>query len=120
MQSLSLSSPITSPRRRRSLDEAYELAAAWRASGKNQAAWCRSQGIAKWTLKSCLARVKVPESDLSRPRSVGAVSGFIAVHPPAMVAVGEVRIDVGGGAQILGLDLAGVVAVLRGLREGSR
>ena len=120
MQSLSLSSPITSQRRRRSLDEAHELAAAWRASGESQASWCRSQGIAKWTLKSCLARVKLPGSDLNRPRAVRAVSGFIAVHPPVMVAVGEMRIDLGGGAQILGLDLAGVVAVLRGLREGSR
>ena len=119
MPSSLLASPITSPRRRRSLDEAYELAAAWRASGKNQAAWCRSQGIAKWTLKSCLARVNRPESAVSQPRSVGAVSGFIAVHPPVVVAVGEVRIELGDGVQIFGLDLAGVVAVLRGLREGS-
>lgn len=122
MQSSSLSSPITSLRRRRSLDEAHELAAAWRASGANQAAWCRARGIAKWTLKSCLARVRVPESGLSRPRSVGAVPGFIAVHPPLEVVVpsSEVRIDVGGGVHILGLDVAGVVAVLRGLRESSR
>ena len=56
---------------------------------------------------------------MSQPRSVGAVSGFIAMHPPALVAVGEVRIELGDGVQILGLDLAGVVAVLRGLREGS-
>ena len=119
MPSSLLASPITSPRRRRSLDEAYELAAAWRASGKNQAAWCRSQGIAKWTLKSCLARVNRPVSAMSQPRSVRAVSGFIAMHPPALVAVGEVRIELGDGVQILGLDLAGVVAVLRGLREGS-
>jgi len=50
------------------------------------------------------------------------VSGFIAVHPPAEVVVtaGEVRIDVGGGVHILGLDVAGVVAVLRGLRESWR
>ena len=122
MQSSSLSSPITSPRRRRSLDEAHELAAAWRASGENQMTWCRARGIAKWTLKSCLARVKLPESGLSRPRSVEAVPGFIAVHPPVEVVVpsSEVRIDVGGGVQILGLDVAGVVAVLRGLRESSR
>ena len=78
------------------MSEAHELASAWRASGKSQAAWCRSQGIAKWTLKSCLAWVNRPELTLRRPRSVGAVSGFIAVHPPA------------------------VVAVMLGLREGSR
>jgi hypothetical protein len=48
------------------------------------------------------------------------VPGFIAVHPPALVAVGEVRIELGDGVQILGLDVAGVVAVLRGLRAGSR
>ena len=117
---LSKSSAITSSRRRRSMSEAHELASAWRASGKNQAAWCRSQGIAKWTLKSCLARVNRPELALCRPRSVGAVSGFIAVHPPAVVAAGEVRIELGGGAQIVGLDLAGVVAVMLGLRAGSR
>jgi len=67
-----------------------------------------------------LARVSLPESDLGRQKSVRAVSGFIEVHPPAMDAVGEVRIELGGGAQILGLDLAGVVAVVRGLRESSR
>ena len=122
MQSSSLSSSITFSRRRRSLDEAHELAAAWRASGENQAAWCRARGIAKWTLKSCLARVKLPDSGLSRPRSVGAVPGFMAVHPPMEVVVpsSAVRIDVGGGVHILGLDVAGVVAVLRGLRESSR
>ena len=111
---LSKSSGITLSRRRRSVDEAHELAAAWRASGMNQAAWCRSQGIAKWALKSCLARINRSESDVSRPRSVRAVSGFIAVHPPAVVVGGDVRIELGGGAQIVGLDLAGVVAVLRG------
>ena len=117
---LSKSLTITSSRRRRSMSEAHELAAVWRASGKNQAAWCRSQGIAKWTLKSCLFRVNRPVSAVSRPRSVGAVAGFIAVHPPEVVAVGEVRIELGGGAQIVGLDLAGVVAVMLGLRAGSR
>lgn len=117
---LSKSSSITSLRRRRSMSEAQELAAAWRASGENQAAWCRSQGIAKWTLKACLARVGRPVSAVSRPRSVGGVSGFIAVHAPAVVPVGVVRIELGDGVQILGLDLAGVVAVVRGLRSGSR
>ena len=44
------------------------------------------------------------------------------MHPPLEVVVpsSEVRIDVGGGVHILGLDVAGVVAVLHGLRESSR
>ena len=63
----------------------YERASAWWSSGENQAAWCRSQEIAKWKLKSCLARVTLPESDLSLPRSVGVVPGFFAVHTPAVV-----------------------------------
>jgi hypothetical protein len=37
----------------------------------------------------------------------------------AVVPVREVRIELGGGAQICGLDLDGVIAVLRGLRAGS-
>ena len=121
MQSSTLS-PIITSRRRRSMSEAHEVVVAWRASRENQALWCRSHGIAKWTLKSCLARVQRSESGLSRPRSVRALPGFIAVHPPeeAVVTAGEMRIELGGGAQILGLDLAGVVAVLRGLRESSR
>lgn len=120
-------SPTISPRSRRTLDEARDQVAAWRASGASKAAWCRSQGIEKWTLKSSLARVQRAETGLSRSRSGVALPGFIAVHPPVEVEVpvaamptGEMRIELGGGAHILGLNVAGVVAVLRGLREVSR
>lgn len=121
------SSTNLSLRRRCSLSEARDHVAAWRASGASKAAWCRSHGIEKWTLKSSLARVQRVESGLSRSRSGLALPGFIAVHPPvevevsvAVVPVGKVRIELGGGAQICGLDVDGVIAVLRGLREVSR
>jgi hypothetical protein len=117
------SSTNVSLRRQRSLSEARDLVAAWRASGASKAAWCRSQGIEKWTLKSSLARVQRAESGPSRSRSGLALPGFIAVHPPVemeVVPVREVRIELGGGAQICGLDVDGVIAVLRGLREVSR
>jgi hypothetical protein len=117
------SSTNVSLRRQRSLSEARDLVAAWRASGASKAAWCRSQGIEKWTLKSSLARVQRAESGPSRSRSGLALPGFIAVNPPVemeVVPVREVRIELGGGAQICGLDVDGVIAVLRGLREVSR
>lgn len=125
---LALSSPTISLRRRRTLAEARDLVASWRVSGARKAAWCRSQGIEKWTLKSSLARFQRAESGLSRSRSGQGLPGFIAVHPPVEVEViaavvvpaGGVRIELGGGAQICGLDVNGVIAVLRGLRESSR
>ena len=53
--------------------------------------------------------------------------GFIAVHPPvevevpvAVVPAGEVRIELGGGVQICGMNVEDVIAVLRGLRASSR
>ena len=121
------SSTNLSLRRRCSLSEARDQVSAWRASGASKAAWCRSHGIEKWTLKSSLARVQRAESGLSRSRSGLALPGFIAVHPPvevevpaAVVPLGEVRIELGGGAQICGLHVDDVIAVLRGLRASSR
>ena len=111
----SLISLNTSPRRHRSLGEATDLVEAWRTSGVSKGVWCRSQGITISTLQSCLKRMCRQASAVE----VHAVPGFIVVHPPRTVAAGEVRIELGGGAQILGLDVDGVIAVLRGLRERS-
>ena len=106
----------TAPLRRRSLGEARDLVAAWRASGETKAVWCRSAGMVSKTLHSCMMRVQRSEAAAVRSAS----SGFIAVHPPRAVALsaGELRIELGDGVRILGLDLVGVVTVLRGLREG--
>jgi hypothetical protein len=114
----SLPTAKKSLRRRRSVSEAEDLAAAWRASGESQTKWRRSHEVLKTTLPSCLDRVQRSESVAVCP----SLSGFIAVHPPKAVeeAPCEVRIELGGGAQILGLDVDGVIAVLRGLRESSR
>ncbi len=110
-------SPNKSPRHRRSVSEAHDLVAAWRASGEKKDAWCRSQEIPSTTLYSCLARVERSAAVAVCPTS----SGFIALHPPRSVSLAsdELRIELDGGARILGLDLVGVVAVLRGLRERS-
>lgn len=110
-------SPKKPQQRRRSMSEAHDLVAAWRASGEKKDAWCRSQEIPSTTLYSCLARIQRSETVALRPAS----SGFIALHPPRSVSLasGEVRIELDGGARILGLGVAGVVAVLRGLRERS-
>ena len=86
---------------------------AWQASDQRKSAWCRSQGIIGTTLESCLVRIRRADAQV---RS----SGFIAVHPPRMFvreAVSAVRIELGGGVQILGLTLAEVALVLRDLRE---
>jgi hypothetical protein len=108
--------PSTLLRRQRNLSEAQELVASWRASGQNKAAWCQSQDIPILTLKSCLAQIQRAKPVVASPGQ----SGFMEVHPSREVALGELRIELGGGVQLLGLDLAGVVAVLRGLRESSR
>ena len=106
------STPVSrlSPSHRRSLSEARDLVAAWRASTQSRLAWCRAQGIRITTLQSYVSRIRRAD------REVG-VPGFIEVRPPAMAASGEVRIELGGGMQVLGLDLAQVVQVLRELRE---
>jgi hypothetical protein len=105
-----------SARRRRSLDEAHDLAAAWRASGETKAAWCRSQGVLCSTLHSCLVRVQHPAVAAPSP----SASGFIAVLPPrpAEPTSGDLCLEIGSEVRVLGLDLPGVVAVLRALRVG--
>jgi hypothetical protein len=113
----SLSLPNTGLRRHRSLSEAADLVAAWRASGVSKDAWSRAQGVSISTVYSCLKRVYRQ----SAPVEDHSGSGFIAVHPPreTVETCTKIRIELEGGAQICGLDLDGVIAVLRGLRETS-
>jgi hypothetical protein len=112
----STSSTKDSARRRRSLDEARDLVAAWRASGETKAAWCRSQNVLCSTLHSCLVRVQQPEVVAPSP----AASGFIAVLPPraAEPASGDLCLEIGSEVRVLGLDLSGLVTVLLALRVG--
>lgn len=61
------------PRRRiRTLSEARDLVSAWKASGQNKEAWCRSQGILRSTLQSCMIRIEERGS---------VPAGFIEVKP---------------------------------------
>ena len=64
--------PHPRPRRVRTLSEARDLVAAWKASGQNKEAWCRSQGILRSALFSCLYRVE---------ESSPSPTGFIEVKP---------------------------------------
>jgi hypothetical protein len=105
--------PSSSPRRQRSLSEARALVSAWQASSQSKSSWCRAQGVLETTLQSCLTRVR-------RADGTGLGSGFIAVCPPRQVmpsVAGELRIDLGGVMQLLGLHLDDVAQVLRALRE---
>jgi hypothetical protein len=69
----STSPPLNAPRRRRTLDEARTLAAAWRASGMTKEGWCRERGLLRSSLESCLIRVMQAEA--------AGRAGFIAVTP---------------------------------------
>ena len=103
------------PRRIRSIAEARELVAAWKASGQNKEAWCRTQGILRSALLSCLYRVEA----LDRPPEK---SGFIEVRPAAAPAEhgappSSLVLELGSDLRLLGLDNAGAIAVLRALRQ---
>lgn len=101
------------PRRRvRTITEARELVAAWRASGLNKESWCRSQGILRSALLSCLSRVEA----LDGP---GVVPGFIEVRPGsrAVPPPGSLIVELGSGMRLVGLDAAGAVALIRSLRQ---
>ena len=104
------------PRRRvRTLNEAHELVAAWKSSGQNKEAWCRSQGILRSSLLSCLSRV---EERARHPRA-----GFIEVLPPGTAAASTappaLALELGHGMRVVGFDAAGVLALVRALRAGS-
>lgn len=104
-------------RRHRSLDEARELVARWRASGSGKEAWCRAQGILRSTLQSALLRVEPRLEGANDARPGGS---FIAVRcgePEALAATVSVTLDLGGGVRALGLDAAGLAALVRALRS---
>lgn len=107
-----MNDPAPSRRRIRTLSEARDLVAAWRASGQNKEAWCRSQGILRSALISCLYRV---EDRGSSP------AGFIELKPAhaksaAPAAPSSPVLELGPGLRVVGLDAAGVVALVRALR----
>jgi ABC-type protease/lipase transport system fused ATPase/permease subunit len=104
--------PQPQPRRVRTLSEARELVAAWKASGLNKEAWCRTQGILRSALLSCLYRV---EERSPTP------SGFIEVKAAPVAAIASsapsaLVLELGPGLRVVGLDAAGVVALVRALR----
>lgn len=104
------------PRRRiRSLSEARELVASWQASGQNKEAWCRSQGILRSALLSCLYRVE---------ERGPSPAGFIELKPAqaepvTMSAPSALVLELGHGLRVVGLDAAGVVSLVRALRTES-
>lgn len=111
----------TIPKRRvRTLSEARYLVAAWKASGQNKEAWCRSQGILRSALMSCLYRV-------DNLHAVGTASpGFIEIRPPTEVAPAPsadaptappIILDLGHGMRVLGMEVAQVVDLVHALRQ---
>lgn len=104
--------PSRQRRRHRSLDEASALVGAWQASGLTKEAFCRSQGIQRSTLSSCLRRT------LGCRAVPIAPAGFVEIRPPA-VPEGLI-LEVGGALRVLGLDVDGVVALVAALQAGRR
>lgn len=108
-----IGSTSSRPRRpHRSLDEASTLAAAWQSSGLTKESFCRSQGIQRSTLSSCLLRTVG-----RRPSSV-APAGFVEIRPPAVVD--GLVLELGDGLRVVGLDVDCVVALVGALRAGRR
>lgn len=102
-------------RRRRTMSEARDLVSAWRSSGQPKESWCRTQGILRSTLLSCLSRVD--EADRT-PSS----SGFIEVRParpdiPEPSPLSPLVLELGPGIRLVGLDAASVMALVRALRQ---
>lgn len=107
-----MNDPVPPRRRIRTLSEARDLVAAWKASGQNKEAWCRSQGILRSTLQSCMIRI---EERGSEP------VGFIEVkpaqrNPVATSAPSPVILELGHDLRVIGLDAAGLAALVRALR----
>lgn len=110
---------VVPKRRVRTLTEACDLVAAWRASGQNKEAWCRSQGVLRSALMSCLYRVDNMHA--------GAIAspGFIEIRPPTSTPspsadsppIPPIVLDLGHGMRVLGMDVAQVVDLVRVLRQ---
>jgi hypothetical protein len=100
------------PRRVRTLDEAQVLVGAWKASGQNKEAWCRSQGILRSALQSCLYRV-------GERRPSPGPTGFIEVRPSSAVdaPLAGLVLELGHGMRVVGLDRDGVLSVIRALHQ---
>jgi hypothetical protein len=114
-----MESPSRPPRRIRTLSEARDLVAAWKASGLNKEAWCRSQGVLRSALLSWLSRVEA-QGDGADPPS------FIELRPPAeapAAAVAEsaslapIILELGFGMRVLGMDTTHLVDLIRSLRQ---
>ncbi len=104
--------PHPHPRRIRTLSEARDLVAAWKASGQSKEAWCRSQGILRSALISCLYRVEAHGP---------AAGGFMEVKPAPVEPVAAATrsaliLELGHGVRVVGLDGASVVDLVRALR----
>ena len=106
-------------RRVRTFAEARDLVAAWKASGQNKEAWCRSQGILRSALMSCLYRVEARDDAVASP-------GFIEIRPPTAVAAApasppppaqSIILELGSGMRVLGMDVAQVADLVRALRQ---
>lgn len=101
--------PRRSPRRIRTLAEAGELVAAWKASGQTKGAWCQAQGLLRSTLQSCQQRVEAkdlaPDFIEIRPAPAGDEHG----------AGGPLVLELGQGMRLVGLDVAQAIALIRGL-----
>lgn len=107
------------PRRVRTLAEARDLVAAWKASGLNKEAWCRSQGVLRSALLSWLSRVET-HGVASEP------AGFIELRPvaeaPGTAATGPaspgpIILELGSGMRVLGMDVAQIVDLVSALRQ---
>lgn len=100
------------PRRVRTLAEARDLVAAWKASGLNKEAWCRSQGVLRSALLSWLSRVEA--HGVAREPA-----GFIELRPvaEAPASPGPIILELGSGMRVVGMDVAQVVDLVCALRQ---
>lgn len=107
------------PRRIRTLAEAREQVAAWKASGLNKEAWCRSQGFLRSALLSWLSRVEAHGS-------IAEPARFIELRPVAEVPAPTtamsmpprpIILELGMDMRVVGMDVAQVVELVRALRQ---
>jgi hypothetical protein len=110
-----METPSHPPRRVRTIAEASDLVAAWKGSGLNKEAWCRSQGILRSALQSCLHRVdgqvRAPVRFIEVRPAAGAAQSP-AASPPALT------LELGYGLRVVGLDVSGLLQLVQALRVG--
>lgn len=115
-----MADPTVPKRRIRTLAEASDLVAAWKASGQNKEAWCRTQGILRSALMSCLYRVdNLHAGDTASP-------GFIEIRPPTesnpapaaeATTPPPIVLELGHGMRVLGMDVVQVADLVHALRQ---